>query len=76
MFALVRTCCPLKPREAKQELLEGLRALDQRDEDSLPASIVVTALKRMGLELQMTQKETERSLRTFEVSPRYASPLP
>ncbi|CAM9842968.1 unnamed protein product [Pylaiella littoralis] len=56
-----------QPQEAKQELSEGLRALDSRGEKRLPASVIVTALKRMGIELQLKHKEVERALRVFEV---------
>lgn len=56
-----------KPQEAKQELSEGLRALDHKGENRLPASAVVTALKRMGIELLKKPKDVERALRVFEV---------
>lgn len=60
------------PREAKLELSEGLRAVDERDEGCLPHAGVVVALKRMGLELRMSDKEIEKSLRAFEVSRGFA----
>lgn len=57
----------LQPQEAKQELTEGLRALDHRGEKRLPVADVVTALKRMGIELLLKENEIERALRVFEV---------
>lgn len=47
--------------------MEGLRALDHRENKHLPAANILTALKRMGIELRMKQREAERSLQVFEV---------
>ncbi|CAM9405848.1 unnamed protein product, partial [Choristocarpus tenellus] len=56
-----------KPGTAKTELVEGLGALDYHREGKLPATTVITALRRMGLELHLQQKEMELALRVFEV---------
>ena len=56
-----------KPQEARRELSEGLRALDHGKEKRLPASGVVRALKRLGIELNMKERKAEHSLRVFEV---------
>lgn len=66
---LFNTLSKFQPQEAKQELSEGLRALDHRSEGRLPASGIVTALKRMGIELRMKEIEMERALRVFQVQP-------
>lgn len=44
-----------------------MRALDHKGENRLPASAVVTALKRMGIELLKKPKDVEMALRVFEV---------
>ena len=44
-----------------------MRALDHRGEKRLPVGEVVTALKRMGIELLLKEREVERALRVFEV---------
>eukprot|EP00903_Cladosiphon_okamuranus_P013950 g12974.t1 len=67
IMSQLRKSFPNKPQEAKQELSEGLRALDHKGENRLPASTVVTALKRMGIELLKKPKEVEMALRVFEV---------
>lgn len=56
-----------QPTAAKRELYNGLRALDHQGEKRLPVSRVITALERMGVELDMNEREIERSLRVFEV---------
>ncbi|CAM9186272.1 unnamed protein product, partial [Ectocarpus fasciculatus] len=67
IMSQLRKSFPNKPQEAKQELTEGLRALDHRGEKRLPVGEVVTALKRMGIELLLKEREIERALRVFEV---------
>lgn len=54
--------------DAKLELWKALRALDHGQEERLPAEDVVTALKRMNLDLKMSPKKIEKSLRVFEAS--------
>lgn len=56
-----------QPREAKAELWEGLRALDHKEQKRLPPSNILTALKRMGIELSMKPREAEGALRVFQV---------
>ncbi|CAM9910415.1 unnamed protein product, partial [Ascophyllum nodosum] len=63
----LRKSFPNKPQEARRELSEGLRALDHGKEKRLPASGVVRALKRLGIELNMKERKAEHSLRVFEV---------
>ncbi|CAM9175845.1 unnamed protein product [Hapterophycus canaliculatus] len=67
IMSQLRKSFPNKPQEAKQELSEGLRALDHRGENRLPAADVITALRRMGMELLTKKKDLERALRVFEV---------
>ena len=59
----------IQPQEAKRELSDGLQALDKQGDKRLPPSSIVTALKRMGIELRMKQREAEKALRVFEVPP-------
>lgn len=60
-------CIHVQPQDAKRELSDGLQALDKHGDKRLPPSSIVTALKRMGIELRMNHREAEKALRVFEV---------
>eukprot|EP00904_Undaria_pinnatifida_P002651 jgi/Undpi1/12387/HiC_scaffold_5.g02059.m1 len=62
----LRKSFPNKPQDAKRELSDGLHALDKQGDKRLPPSSIVTALKRMGIELRMKQRDAEKALRVFE----------